>query len=192
MSIRKRTGWFTVIVGIAIIALVGVAAGPSAAAVHRTYSYEYGLDGWQKGFDGGGAWHMTRSTDEAYTGAYSIECFIDGTAGMGTAWMMRSYTVPFDTLVDVRLTVQLYSHGVSDVNQSAVLGYFGTTPPTGRADFQTIGYTNMVAGWHGYQISGLQLTGQYPARIWVAYGVATTWESTVEYYMDHVTVSVTP
>lgn len=192
MLIKRLSGrWAPVVVAL-VAALVGVAGTPASAAFTRSYSFEYGLSGWQMGYAGDGAWSMSRSTDEAYAGQYSIECYLDGTQGVGTAWLARSYPAPFDTLVQVNLAFQLYSAEQSDVNQWEVLGYVGTVPPTSRADFEVIGYADTVAGWQRYRFERLQLTGQWPARVWVAFGMSSSWEYAREYYMDYVTVSMTP
>jgi hypothetical protein len=172
--------------------LVGVSGTPASASFTRTYSYENGFNGWQVGYAGDGAWSMTRSTDEAFAGRYSVECYLDGSTGVGTGWLAHRYAAPMDTLVQATVTFQLWSPVQSDVNQWEVVAYVGTTPPTSRADFEVIGYTDMVAGWQKYRFERLQLTGQAPATIWVAFGMSSSWEFARTYYMDKVTVSITP
>lgn len=192
MSIKTLRLRWAPVVALVVAAIVVVSAEPASAATYRTYSYEYGLSGWQMGYDGYGDWSMARSTDWAYSGRYSIECYLDGTTGPGTAWLAHKYSVPMDTLVEATLTFQLWSAEQSDVNQWPVMGYVGTSPPTSAADFEVIGYTGEVAGWQQYQFQRLQLTGQWPASVWVAFGISATWEYQREYYMDYVTVTLTP
>lgn len=188
MPLRR---WAPVVLAL-VAALVGITGTPASAAVSRTYSYENGFNGWQPGYAGDGAWSMTRSTEVAYAGRYSVGCYLDGTTGIGTAWLAHSYPAPIDTLVDVRLTVQLWSPQRSDVNQWQVLAYVGTGPPTSGADFEVVGYTDMTAGWQPYRLERLQLTGQWPARIWVAFGMSSGWEFARDYYFDQVKVTITP
>jgi hypothetical protein len=192
MLITKPTTRWAPLLAVAVAALILVTGQPASAAVNRTYSYEYGLSGWQVGYEGYGTWAMSRSTEQAYNGRYSIGCYLDGTAGPGTAWLAHQYAAPIDTLMDATLTFRLWSSTRSDVNQWEVLAYVGTRPPAGRADFQVIGYTNGVAGWQEFTFQRLQLTGQWPASVWVAYGISSTWEYAQEYYMDYVTVTLRP
>jgi hypothetical protein len=135
---------------------------------------------------------MYRSTAESFSGLYSVECYLDGTVGSGTAWMVRSYPAPIDTLMTLDLRFQLYSEQASSVNNWEVVAYIGTKPPTSVDEFETIGYTDLAAGWQEYSFQRLQLTGQWPAKVYVAFGISSTWEYSREYYMDHVAVSLTP
>lgn len=192
MLLKRRTPWWAAIAGIVVATLVLLAGEPASAAVTRTYGYEYGMSGWQLGYDGDRAWSMERSTERAYSGRYSVECYLDGTTGFGTAWLTRGYPAPIDTLIGAMVTVRLWSPERSDVNQGQVVAYVGTVPPTRGADFEVIGMTNAVAGWQEYRFERVQLTAQWPARVWVAFGVASVWEYTGTYYMDQVTVSLTP
>lgn len=192
MSVKRPARWWAPFVMAMAALLVGVTGVPASAGFTRTYSYENGFNGWQIGYAGDGAWSMARSTDVAYAGRYSVECYIDGTNGVGTGWLARSYPAPIDTLVQATLTFQLWSPEQGSVNQWEVLAYVGTGPPTSKADFEVIGYTNMVAGWQQYRFDRLQLTGQWPARVWVAFGVSSSWEFAREYYMDYASVTLTP
>jgi hypothetical protein len=112
--------------------------------------------------------------------------------GTGTAWLVRRYRAPIDTLMSLDLTFQLYSEQASSVNNWQVVAYIGISPPKSRDQFEVIGYTDTVAGWQQYRFQRLPLTGQWPARVYVAFGISSTWEYSKEYYMDHVTVSLTP
>lgn len=175
-----------------VASFVVLTGQPTQAAVNRTYSFERGWSGWQVGYAGEGDWSMQISTDQAFRGARSVECYLDGTQGPGTAWMMRSYRAPMDTLVSLDLTFQLWSPSAGDVNNWEVVAYIGTQPPTSKADFEVIGYTDRVAGWQRYRFERLQLTGQEPAVVWVAFGISSTWEFSREYYMDYATVTLRP
>jgi hypothetical protein len=106
--------------------------------------------------------------------------------------MVRSFPAPIDTVMTLDLSFQLYSEEASSVNNWEVVAYIGTKPPTSEDEFETIGYTDVVAGWQEYSFQRLQLTGQWPARVYVALGISSTWEYSKEYYMDQVTVSLTP
>jgi hypothetical protein len=192
MLLRKLAARLVPLMAVTIAGLTLFASQPAAAAINHTYNYETGMSGWQIGYDGDAAWQMARSRDEAYRGQTSVECYLDGTTGFGTAWLARGYSAPMDTLMDVKLSFQLWSAERGDVNQAAVVAYVGTAPPTSRADFQLIGYTNQVAGWQQYQFDRLQLTGQDPAQVWVAFGVSSTWEYASTFYMDYVKVSLQP
>jgi hypothetical protein len=188
MPLRR---WAPIVLAL-VVALVGLTGTPAAAAINRTYSYENGFNGWQLGYAGDGEWSMTRTTEVSFAGRYSVACYLDGASGTGTAWLARSYPAPMDTLVQLKLTFELWSPEQSSVNQWEVLGYVGTGPPTSKADFEVIGYTDMVAGWQQYRFERLQLTGQWPARIYVAFGMSSTWEYAREYYFDYAKVTLTP
>ena len=173
-------------------AMVALSGSPASAAVLKTYSFEYSMNGWQMGYAGDGYYNMYRSTTESFSGLYSIECYLDGTDGTGTAWLVHRYPAPIDTVMTLDLTFQLYSQQASSVNNWQVVAYIGTKPPTSKDQFEIIGYTDTVAGWQQYSFQRLQLTGQWPARVYVAFGISSTWEYSRGYYMDHVTVSLTP
>jgi hypothetical protein len=72
--------------------------------------------------------------------------------GTGTAWLVRRYRAPIDTLMSLDLTFQLYSEQASSVNNWQVVA----------DQFEVIGYTDTVAGWQQYRFQRLQLTGQWP------------------------------
>jgi hypothetical protein len=192
MSANRRWPLYVPIAAAAAAIMLAMTGQPAAADVHRTYSYEYGLSGWEVGYDGNGSWEMARTTERSYDGQYGIECYLDGADGGGTAWLAHSYRVPFDTLVSATITFNLWSPEQSDFNPFAVVAYVGTERPTSAADFEYLGSTNQVAGWQQYRFEALQLTGQWPATIWVAFGIASTWEFQREYAMDYVRVTLTP
>jgi hypothetical protein len=187
----SKTGW-TGLVAAAAAAMVMMTGQPASGSVNRSYGFEHGFGGWQESYFGEGAYTMYRTTEQAYNGQFSVECYLDGTDGSGTAWMGQSYPAPAQTLVKLNLTFQLYSPAQSDLNNFAVVAYVGTTPPRSEADFQVIGYTDTVAGWKQYKFQDWQLTGRDPTYIWVAFGISSVWEYSREYYMDNVTVSIKP
>jgi hypothetical protein len=179
-------------VALAAAAVVGAIAAPAQAAPTRTYGYEYGFGGWVVGYAGEGRSTVHRTTDVAYAGRYSVACHLDGTTGPATVWLAHRYPAPLDTVLTVAVTFHLRSAQASDVNVWPVVAYVGTRPPTGAADFTTVGHTDQVAGWQRYRFERLQLTGQAPAQVWVALGISAGWEYSREYHLDQVAVSVNP
>lgn len=185
----SSTKW-TGVVAILATAIVMLTGQPAAAAINRSYGFEHGFAGWQEGYFGEGTYTMSRTTEQSYDGRYSVECYLDGAQGTGTAWLARSYSAPAQTTVGLRFAFQLYAATPNDIRNFPVVAYVGTTPPRSEADFQVIGYADTVAGWQQFTFQQTQLTGRSPTYVWVAFGISSVYPFSREYNMDHVTVTL--
>ncbi len=133
-------------------------------------------------------WSITRSTDVASSGRYSLKFFIDGRQDDGTIWIERKIDVQKDTQIRVSISFDFYSDHESLANTIAVIcAYVGLQKPRTEEHFIVIGNANEVEGWKRYSYTASINTGPR-GEIWVALGISVRWETHMTYYIDNVEV----
>lgn len=89
--------------------------------------------------------NITRSTDVASSGLYSLKFFIDGRQDDGTIWIERKIAVQKDSQIQVSIFFNFYSDHESLANTIAVIcAYADFRKPGTEEDFIVIGNANEV------------------------------------------------
>jgi hypothetical protein len=135
------------------------------------------------------AWNITRSTDVASSGQYSLKLFIDGTQDDGTIWIERKIAVRKNALIHVNISFDFFSMQESFNTIAVICAYAGIRNPEVEESFGVIGSANEVAGWKRYSLTATIDTGS-SEEIWVALGISVRWETCMLYYIDNVEVEV--
>lgn len=175
---------------IAAVLLLAVPATPAAAGP-VVESFETDFGGWQAESDGlAPAWSVTRSTDQAYHGSYSLRIYMDGRLDDGTTWVERQFFAAPNQVVAVELTFQLWSATQARIGSWAVVAIAGKSDPKQESDFDRIGLTEEAAGWKAYTKSWL-VTADDTGGFWVALGTSVLWETEKHHYVDYVEVTIT-
>ncbi|MBS7610194.1 hypothetical protein KEJ19_06495 [Candidatus Bathyarchaeota archaeon] len=92
-------------------------------------------------------WNITRSTDVASSGRYSLKFFIDARQDDGTIWIERKIAVRKGVQIQVSLSFDFYSDHESLANTRAVIcAYVGFQRPRTEEHFIVIGIANEVEG----------------------------------------------
>ncbi len=133
-------------------------------------------------------WNITRSTDVASSGRYSLKLFIDGRQDDGTIWIERRLPVKRDAQ-QVNLTFDFYSEFESFNTIAAVCAYAGHGNPEHEGDFIVLGPANEVAGWKRYGLV-VDIDSESSEELWVAAGISVRWETYMTYYIDNITVEL--
>ncbi|MEM3648692.1 MAG: hypothetical protein QW506_05960 [Thermoproteota archaeon] len=134
-------------------------------------------------------WNITRSTDVASSGQYSLKLSIDGRQDDGTIWIERKIAVPRNVRINVKISFDFYSERESFNTVAAICAYAGIRNPEAEESFRVIGPANEVAGWKRYSLTASIDTGS-SEEIWVALGISVRWETYMTYYIDNVEVEV--
>ncbi len=135
-------------------------------------------------------WSITRSTDVASSGQYSLKLYIDGRQDDGTIWIERKIAVQKDSQIQVGISFDFYSDHESLANTIAVVcAYAGIRKPRAEEHFTVIGNANEVEGWKRYSYTAKIDTGT-SEEIWVALGLSVRWETHMTYYIDDVEVKI--
>jgi len=134
-------------------------------------------------------WNITRVTDAAKSGQYSVELFVDGSQDDGTIWIERSIVVKRNSQVQVRVSFQFYSAQESFTTIAAVVAYAGVRNPETEGDFAVVGLANEVAGWKEYSLAAVVDTGS-SEELWVAAGISVRWETHMTYLIDDVEIEI--
>ena len=132
-------------------------------------------------------WNITRATDKANSGKYSVKLFIDGWADDGTIWIQRKIGMKNNSQIQVKVSFQFYSEEESSNTMAVVCAYGGVRKPAVEEDFVVLGPANEIAGWKNYTYTTMLKTG-FSEEIWVAVGISVRWESYMTYYIDDVEV----
>ncbi len=135
-------------------------------------------------------WNITRSTDVASSGQWSLKFFIDGRQDDGTIWIERKIPVQKDTQIQVIVSFDFYSDHESLANTRAVIcAYADVRKARTEEHFTVIGNANEVKGWKRYCYTANIDTGS-SEEIWVALGISVRWETHMTYYIDNVEVKI--
>ncbi len=176
---------------VAVTAVLAGSAVPVAAAA-AAESFETGFGAWRPDTDGlAPTWSITRSTEQAQHGIYSLRVFMDGRQDDGTSWVERTFKVEPKAKVRVRLTFQLWSATQADIGTWFVVAAAGSRDPEIERDFLRIGSTEEAEGWHPYTATWT-VTADDTGTFWVALGTSVVWETERHHYLDNVRVTVDP
>lgn len=134
-------------------------------------------------------WSITRSTDVASSGRYSLKFFIDGSQDDGTIWIERRVVVPKNAQIQARVSFDFYSEQESFNTIAAVCAYADARKPEAEEHFAVIGNANEVGGWKRYEYTAKINTGS-SGEIWVALGISVRWETRMTYFIDNVEVKI--
>jgi len=134
-------------------------------------------------------WNITRVTDAAKSGQYSVKLFIDGSQDDGTIWIEKRIATKRNSQVQVRVSFQFYSDQESFNTIAAVVAYTGVRSPETEGDFAVVGSANEVAGWKEYSLAAVADTGS-SEELWVAAGISVRWEAHMTYLIDDVEIEV--
>jgi hypothetical protein len=133
-------------------------------------------------------WRIERSSNQSVSGSHSILFAIDGSQDDGTIWIQRELDVEPNVRKTVAIAFQFWSPSESFNTLAAVVGYAGNAEPKVEEDLQVIGEADKATGWKMYSYSA-----EVPAdgdRLFVALGISVRWETTLEYFVDDVTVTI--
>jgi hypothetical protein len=138
-------------------------------------------------------WSITRSTDQAKHGSFSLKGFLDGTNDDGTIWVERPFFFLPGSEVTVDLSFWLWSSQQSDFNNWPVVAFAGSKNPEIEDDFTVVGQTDVAPGWTQYAHKATVKAGP-SGLVWVAFGFGATFETARTHYLDlaEVTFHETP
>lgn len=134
-------------------------------------------------------WNITRSTDTASSGQYSLKFFINGLQDDGTIWIERRISVRRDTQIEVSVSFDFYSDSESFNTIAVICVYAGVRKPRFEEDFTVIGSANEVKGWKRYNYA-VRVDSGSSEEIWVALGISVRWETYMTYFIDNVEVRI--
>jgi len=134
-------------------------------------------------------WDITRSTEQAYEGIYSLRGYLNGDHDDGTIWVERTFEASPNSNIDIEISFYLWSESYTEMNRWPVLAYVGLNNPEEEIDFNIIGETDEVAGWKKYSYS-TQLKTDSKGILWIAFGFGATWETQKTYHMDLVSIRI--
>jgi len=172
-------------------------SSPANAVQTSVYEFSNSLEGWswQWHIDNGGPsvrpGEVALSNERGFNDSSSLKFDMgSGTGDDGTLWIEKQFSVPAGIKTPVSVSFQLYSTSESFVNNFQVKAYIGVDDPQQQRDLQTIGQTNLAAGWMPYSLSSSILAPE--ETVWVALGIRVSWETHRDYWIDHVTVTTVP
>ncbi len=128
-------------------------------------------------------WQIAPVSTEAYSGHKSLFLYLDGGSDDGTIWIERAIPAPpqSDLTADLR-----FACGKEFDYATTPVYYLGLSDPEVEADFATLPLRN---GWQVYNASVPISTGDR-TQLWVAVGLAVSWEIQVYHYLDDVEVTL--
>lgn len=134
-------------------------------------------------------WNITRVTDVARSGQYSLRFFIDGRQDDGTIWIERKINAGEGSQIQVKVSFEFYSEQESWNTTAVVCAYAGIKNPEVEEDFAVLSPANEVAGWKNYSYTTTLSTGP-SGEVWVAVGISVRWETNMTYYIDDVEIEI--
>jgi hypothetical protein len=134
-------------------------------------------------------WSITRSTEVASSGQYSLKLFIDGRQDDGTIWIERKIAVKKNAKIKIDISFDLYSEQESFNTIAAICAYAGIRKPETEEYFSVIGSANEVTGWKRYSFT-TDVDAGFSEEIWVALGISVRWETHMTYCIDNVEVKI--
>lgn len=184
----------------AAVALLA-AAGFCCAQSHYN-SFEGGYEGWipdAADFMPGPNWHIRPSTFLAYSGDWSLEFHMDNWNDQTKIWIEKPFEVAAGQAYNVSVRWRFASHDWGIANHFILLAAVIDRDPETINDFENIGNTGNgdVQDWVWLQKSYFKRIvpggGIGTKRtIWVAIGVWGVWETPRTYYVDHLSVDISP
>jgi hypothetical protein len=134
-------------------------------------------------------WIIGRSTNQSYSGEYSVLFWIDGRQDDGTIWIMQKLPLEANSEKSVNISFQLWSGEESFNTLAAVVGYLGENKPQAEADFQVLGAANQLSGWKAYSFSSEIVTAN-TGEVYVALGISVRWETELIYFVDNAEITI--
>lgn len=164
------------------------------------YSFESGLDGWEK--DGTDLsdpeinWSIDVTDEKSYDGLYSVRLYLDNMNDAGKIWMEKQFNVTAHTIYEVTISYMFGTRDFGDFNLFRIItGATIDNPETaGNLIFQD------DTGHHLDNETGfIWTTRSYTTTVhidesetmYIMLGVWGTWETTRTYYIDAVNISIT-
>jgi len=169
-----------------------VPAGAQEQPARPTYreSFERDFGGWTPDTDGRArGWLISRTSERAADGFFSLAYYLDGRDDDGTIWIERAFPVPAGAWLRVEVTFQL-DGPAPDVTGWPVVAAISARNPKAEADLPIVGYAGRTPGWNRYGTKA-HLLGPSTGMIWIAVGISATWETIRTHYVDLVEVTVT-
>ena len=183
----------------------GTELGPPEARL--AFSFEQGMEGWaaaaaDTGLPGGAyaPWSIQPSTDLAYDGRYALKFSVANYTDAAKIWIVRPFRVTPGSSYAVEVS---YAFGTADFGQANLFellaGTFESAPVDGRSLLAGTLHEptgNGAGGDVGYQWLRKRFRGSARGNasglLYVVVGVWGTWEGARTYYVDDLTVSLTP
>ena len=134
-------------------------------------------------------WLVERSTNQSYSGNYSVLFWIDGRQDDGAIWITRKLSLEPNSEKSVKISFQLWSGEESFNTLATVVGYIGESDPKTEADFQILGAANQVSRWRAYSLSNEIITDNL-GEVYAALGISVRWETELTYFADNVEITI--
>lgn len=173
---------------------------PTGQPISFEERFEETLDRWQQGSDVPDdpdrpgqpvRWSIEVSPEQAAEGGSSARFTLDGKMDDGTIWLARVFDVAPDSVLQIRLTFDLWSASESFNTLAKVMAYAGSRPPAAEEDFDGSQAANLAEGWRTYEYTFRVRSGA-EGQVWVALGISAVWETEMTYYADNVRVDIAP
>lgn len=188
------------LIGLAILILVqGCGSGSSPIdEPDYPYSFENSLEGWATDVvddeigDGHTEWSVDVSNSLSYEGDWSVKFYMDNINDATKLWIEKAFPVTpgheYNVVVQWKFTTA-QDYGI--VDYFGIIASISASDPETRSDFNTIDQTVDESGWHTIEYSA-KVTPSGTGDIWVGIGVWGVWEAPMTFYVDSVTVDITP
>ncbi|MFB6104460.1 MAG: hypothetical protein ABEJ57_05160 [Halobacteriaceae archaeon] len=189
--------------------------GNTSADTRFTDSFESGLGDWDTGADvpedpnNPGQpvqWSITTDTAHAVGGGKSVKYVLDGRQDDGTIWIVRPVAISADTAYTAAVSAQAWSHSESFNTLAHLVMSLGPDAPTAETSFPqpntnsttddtAIGGLreplNRADGWEEYAF-----TWETPQldtdTLYLAVGISAVWETQLTYFVDDVSLDLSP
>ncbi len=183
------------------------AGGVSAPEVSATFSFEQGMDGWTAVAADTGAppgayapWSIVPATDFAYDGEQALRLFMANHTDAAKIWIVRSFAVAPGRTYQVDVSYAFGSSDFGELNRFDLLtGSFRSPPTDGPTLLAGTVHDHTGNGSHtdvGYRWLRKHVRTALPAAasgaFYVVVGIWGTTEFSRTYYLDDLTVQVSP
>jgi hypothetical protein len=187
---------------LAAVAALGCGA-PLGPETRLTFSFEQGMEGWTVMAADTAAiapWSVQRSTDVAYDGQYALKFYLANYNDATKIWIVRPFPVTPGRAYGVEVSYAFASRDWTDANLFVLLTGAFTSPP-GDGPALVAGTSQEPTGNGAGRDVGYQWQRKYfrtsargdpSGALYVVVGVWGTWETPRTYYVDDVTVHLTP
>lgn len=173
----------------------------------ENWSFEAGMEAWTAAaadIHVGGTpidWWARLSTARASHGSRSVEIYMDNRTDAAKVWIVRPFAVEPNRDYVVHLNFDFASRDYGDVNLFQLLAGASPTAPVTGAEVLAVARTNMSTGNGAGSDVGFQWSHRYMTKgvrsspngsLYILVGVWGTWETPRTYYVDNVSVELTP
>ena len=136
-------------------------------------------------------WNVTRTTEQAYEGDYSIALEIDGFQDDGGVWLEKYYNLEKKKNVKVTIIFYIYSDNFGMNSRALFLASANITNPEIEEDFDqdvtTVSSDSGLVGWYKFKKT---YTLKNTDTIWIAIGFKVNWETFLKFYVDNIRVII--